>query len=79
MIVQINLKDPDDCLANGGWGPCNAANTVKCIDLIGEAECRCKKGYGDETCSTINDLCVLDPCRHGECQSHYRFVLSTMS
>ena len=24
------------------------------------------------TCSTITDLCVLEPCKHGICKTHYK-------
>nr|CAB3249233.1 Gla2 gamma-carboxyglutamic acid protein 2 [Phallusia mammillata] len=53
--------DPDHCEPN----PCMAANTVRCVDQVGDYSCQCKPGFKGKNCDLVIDICANVPCANG--------------
>uniref|UniRef100_H2XYP0 Uncharacterized protein n=1 Tax=Ciona intestinalis TaxID=7719 RepID=H2XYP0_CIOIN len=58
VYLRSCLADIDQCARR----PCSALYTIKCVDLINDYNCICKKGYGGKNCGKDIDLCDPNPC-----------------
>ena len=56
--VQVDL-----CASN----PCNATNTLRCVNVLQDYTCICVPDVTGKNCSDILDQCEPDPCVNGPC------------